>query len=141
MIETVALILFLRLSMQAYEEPTAARQEKVRDIQQRAKTLTDDVGELFELYYKLAGVTATEKVSNAAAVTITVMILMFLLMFTLLFAGLGLGWFLGQQLNSMLAGYSIVSGFFALLIAITIWTRKSFLFPFIRNTIVKRVYE
>lgn len=122
------------------QEPSQ-RPEKIRDIQQRAKTLTDDVSELFDLYYKLGVVTATEKASNAAAMTITVIILLFLFMFTLMFAGLGLGWYLGQLLNSMLAGYAIVSGIFTMLIVITLLTRKSYLFPYIRNIIVKKVYE
>lgn len=122
------------------EQPTQ-RPEKIRDIQQRAKTLTDDVSELFDLYYKLGIVTATEKASNAAAMTITVIILLFLFMFTLMFAGLGLGWYLGQVLNSMLAGYAIVSGIFTMLIIITLLLRKSYLFPYIRNIIVKKVYE
>jgi uncharacterized membrane protein YqjE len=119
-------------------QPTSPK-EKIRDIQQRAKTLTDDVAELLDLYYKLAVVSATEKASNAAAVSITVMIILFLLMFTLLFAGLGVGWYLGDRFNSMLIGYGIVSIIFLLLIGITLAVRKSFLFPYIRNTIIKKV--
>jgi hypothetical protein len=127
--------------MKAFQEPPVDRQEKMRDIQQRAKTLTDDVSELFDLYYKLAVLTATEKAANAASVSITVIVIIFLLMFTLLFAGLGLGWYLGERLHNMLAGYGIVAMFFALLIAITLACRKNILFPFIRNTIIKKVYE
>jgi len=127
--------------MTSFQEQPAQRQEKPRDIQQKARTLTDDVSELFELYYKLAVVTATEKASNAAAVSITYIILISLFMFMLLFAGLGLGWYLGEKLNSMLAGFSIIAAIFALLIGLTLFFRKSFIFPLIRNTVIKRVYE
>lgn len=116
-------------------------QEKPREIQQKAKTLTDDIGELLDLYYKLAIVTVTEKASNAASISITVTIILFFLMFTLLFAGLGFGWYLGQSMNNMLAGYSIVAGIFLSFIGLTLLLRKSFLFPFIRNTIIKKIYE
>jgi hypothetical protein len=126
--------------MNAIREPEQ-RQEKLRDIQQRAKTLTDDVSELFELYYKLGVVTVTEKASNAVSASLTAITVLFLMMFTLLFAGLGLGWYLGERLNSMLAGYGIVSGIFLALIGLTLALRKSFLFPWIRNTIIKKVYE
>jgi cytochrome c biogenesis protein CcdA len=127
--------------MTSHSDQSATRQEKPRDIQQKAKTLTDDVSELFELYYKLAVVTATEKASNAAALSITFIILIFLLMFALLFIGLGIGYYLGQRLNNMLAGFTIIAGFFALLIGLTLTFRKSFLFPLIRNTVIKKVYE
>jgi len=114
---------------------------KFSDIQNRAKTLTDDVGELLDLYYKLASVTVTEKASNAAAVSITFSILISFAMFTLLFAGLGIGWYLGEVLNSVLAGYAIVSGFFFVMILLTVLVRKSYIFPLIRNTIIKKLYE
>jgi hypothetical protein len=115
--------------------------KKPRDIQQRAKTLTDDAGELFDLFYKLAVLTATQKASNAASISITVIFILFLLMFTLLFAGLGIGWYLGEKFNSMLVGYGIVASVFALLIGLTLALRKNVVFPYIRNNIVKKVYE
>jgi hypothetical protein len=118
-----------------------AVQEKPREIQQKAKTLTDDIAELFDLYYKLAVVTVTEKASNAASVSITVIIVLFFTMFTLLFAGLGLGWYLGEVLNSVLAGYAIVSFIFFLCIMVVLLLRKPVIFPYIRNTIVKKIYE
>jgi hypothetical protein len=127
--------------MNSNQNATAGRQEKIRDIQQRAKTLTDDVGELLELYYKLGIITATEKAATAASITITVIAILLLMMFTLLFAGLGLGWYLGEQLHSVLAGYGIIAAIFALLIAITLSCRKKYLFPYIRNIIVRKVYE
>jgi hypothetical protein len=123
------------------DRPGPTAKEKPREIQQRAKTLTDDIAELFDLYYKLAVVTVTEKASNAASVSITTIIILFFLMFTLLFAGLGLGWYLGEVLNNVLAGYAIVSGIFLILIAIVLLLRKPVIFPFIRNSIVKKIYE
>lgn len=125
--------------MSSIQDPVS--KEKPRDLQQKAKTLTDDIGELLDLYYKLAIVTVTEKASNAAAVSITVIIILFFMMFTLLFAGLGLGWYLGQVLENMLAGFGIVAGIFFIFIALTLTLRKQVLFPFIRNTIIRKVYD
>jgi hypothetical protein len=117
------------------------RQQKFRDIQHKAKTLSDDLGELLDLYYKLAVVTVTEKASNAASVSITYTIIISLIMFTLLFAGLGLGWYLGEVFNNVMAGYSLVAAIFLLLIVITLLLRKSYIFPYFRNTIIKKIYE
>jgi uncharacterized YccA/Bax inhibitor family protein len=127
--------------MTPFQERISEKQKKIGDIRLRAKTLTDDVSELFDLYYKLGVITVTEKASSAISASITVMVILFLLMFTLLFGGLGLGWFLGERLNSMLAGYGIVSGIFISLIIIVLAARKTLLFPFIRNIIIRKVYE
>lgn len=127
---------------QGRENPAPVPQEeKIRYIQHKAKTLTDDIGELLDLYYKLAIVTATEKASQTAAVTLTGIIIISLSLFTLLFAGLGLGWYLGEKLDSILAGYSIIAAIFLLLILGTLAFRKTVIFPFIRNLMIRRVYE
>jgi hypothetical protein len=127
--------------MNAFREQSAPRIEKKRDIQQKARTVTDDVGELLELYYKLGVLAVTEKASSAISASISVMIVLFLVMFSMLFAGLGISWYLGEKLHSMLAGYLIVAGIFAVLIGIILSIRKSMLFPFLRNTIIKKIYE
>jgi hypothetical protein len=127
--------------MSSFQDPSFIRQEKKPDIQKKAKTLTDDVSELFELYYKLSVVTVTEKASSAISASVTVMIIIFFFMFSLLFAGLGLGWFLGEKLGSMIAGYMIVAAIFAMFILITFLLRKNHLFPAIRNIIIKKIYE
>ena len=127
--------------MNAFQERINAPQEKKPDIQKKAKTLTDDVSELAELYYRLSVITATEKASSAVSAGLVVITLVLLAMFSLLFAGIAFGWYLGEVLNSMLAGYMIVSAFFVLLILLTLALRKNFLFPFVRNTIIKKIYE
>jgi hypothetical protein len=115
--------------------------EKPREIQQKAKTLTDDVGELLDLYHKLAIVTLTQKAASAASVGITVMVILFLVMFIFLFAGFGFAWYLGEALRSMVAGYSIVAGIFILIMGLILALRKKLLFPYIRNNIIKKIYE
>jgi len=62
-------------------------------------------------------------------------------MFTLFFLGLGFGWFLGEKLNSVFAGYAIVATFFVILIILMLAIRKNVVFPFIRNLVIKRIYE
>jgi hypothetical protein len=119
----------------------SGRHEKFREIQNKAKTLSDDIAELLDLYYKLGVVTVTEKASNAASVSITFTIIISLTMFSLLFAGLGVGWYLGERLNNVMAGYCVVAGIFLLLIILTLLLRKSYIFPYIRNTIIKKIYE
>jgi len=127
--------------MNATQEEFNIRKGKKPDIQQKARTLTDDVSELFELYYKLGVITVTERASSAASASLTMIMVMFFAMFSLLFAGLGISWFIGRLLHSLIAGYLIVAGIFAILVILTLALRKKYLFPFVRNIIIKKIYD
>jgi hypothetical protein len=127
--------------MNATQEEFNIRKGKKPDIQQKARTLTDDVSELFELYYKLGVITVTERASSAASASLTMIMVMFFAMFSLLFAGLGVSWFIGRLLHSLIAGYLIVAGIFAILVILTLALRKKYLFPFVRNIIIKKIYD
>jgi|SRR5687768_2984111 hypothetical protein len=114
---------------------------RVNGIKEKTANLTDDIGDLLESYYKLGVLHVTDKATNVASFTVAIFVVSFLAMFALLFVGFGLGYWLGEKLNSMLAGFSIVAGFFIVLIGITLAFKKQLLFPFIRNIIIKNVYE
>jgi hypothetical protein len=110
-------------------------------IKEKTNALTDHVSELVELYYKLGVLNITEKATGIASTTVVLLIASFLSLFALLFLGFGLGWWIGQRLDNMLAGFAIIAGVFLLLVGILIIFRKQLLFPAIRNTIIKKVYE
>jgi hypothetical protein len=110
-------------------------------IKEKTNALTDHLSDLVESYYKLGVLNVTEKVTGIASTAITVLVVSFLALFALLFLGFGFGWWLGQQLNSMLAGFSIVAGILVVSIVTLMALRKQIIFPFIRNTIIKKVYE
>jgi hypothetical protein len=118
-----------------------AVKEKVSGLKVKTGNLTDDIVELLESYYKLGVLSVTDKATNIASLTVAIFLISFLALFTLLFLGFGLGWWLGEKLDSMLAGFSIVAGVFVLLIAAVIAFKKQLVFPIIRNTIIRKVYE
>jgi len=112
----------------------------MEDLKNKAETLTDHVGDYVELYYKLVVLNATEKATGMASVSITSVIIGVLLLFVLFFASLGVGWWLGEELNSMIGGFSIVAGFYLLVLTIMMAFRKQII-PSIQNTIIKKIYE
>jgi membrane protein implicated in regulation of membrane protease activity len=61
--------------------------------------------------------------------------------FLLFFAAFGLAWWIGELISSRIGGFLIVAGFFALLIVLLVAFKEQFLYPMIRNKIVKKVYE
>src|SRR6478609_11408005 len=107
------------------------------EIKDKAEDLTSHIGDYLDTFYKLSVINVTGKASGIVSAGITSIIIILFLMFALLFACMGVGWWLGEQLNNMLAGFGIISAFYVLLIAIIILFRKTFLFPMIRNILIR----
>ncbi|MBA4145559.1 MAG: hypothetical protein DI538_15980 [Azospira oryzae] len=111
------------------------------EIKDKAEELTEHVGDYLETFYKLTALNATGKATGIISAGITSIVVMLFIMFAMLFAFMGIGWWLGEQMNNMLAGFGIVSGFYIFLIIIILTFRKSFLFPLIRNILIRKMYE
>jgi hypothetical protein len=106
-----------------------------------SRSMTKDVGDLVDTYIALAKANVTQRAADAASVSAAGILIAVLAMFTILFAGLGLAWWLGQLLSSVVGGFLIVAGIFGLGLALIIAFKEQFLYPFIRNKVVKKVYE
>jgi len=111
------------------------------EIKEKAEDLTNHIADYLDTFYKLSVINLTGKASGIVSAGITSIIVVLFLMFALLFACMGIGWWLGEQLNNMLAGFGIISAFYILLIAVIILFRKTFLFPMIRNILIRKMYE
>ena len=111
------------------------------ELKDKAEILTDHIGDYLETFYKLSALNATGKATGIISAGITSVVVMLFIMFAMLFAFMGVGWWLGEQMNNMLAGFGIVAGFYIFLIVIILIFRKSFLFPLIRNILIRKVYE
>ncbi|HYF68036.1 MAG TPA: hypothetical protein VD884_07865 [Ohtaekwangia sp.] len=113
----------------------------MKELKNKAETLTEHVSEYIETYMAYSILKATDRAAGIAAVSITTVIVALLGFFFLLFIGIGLGYLIGQQLNNMFAGFAIVAGFFALLIVLILVMKKSVFGPYFRNLIIKSTYE
>jgi hypothetical protein len=58
-----------------------------------------------------------------------------------LLAGIGLSLYLGKLLQDAAAGYFIVAGFYLFLVIVFYLLRKQIVFPFIRDFIVRKIYD
>jgi hypothetical protein len=103
--------------------------------------LTENITAIGETYYKLAQVTVTEKATVVGSISIVMVVYLFLFLMIIFFGGIGLAAYLNTTLHSLYAGYFIVCGFFVLLALIVFALRKKIIFPFLKNAIVKQVYE
>lgn len=111
------------------------------ELKEKTDNLLDHAGDYVDTYYKLALLNITEKTTTVSSAIIGVLLLVVFGIFVLFFAGLGLSWWIGGLLGNIVAGYFIVAGFYLLIIIIILMMRKKTIDPFIRNFIVRKIYE
>ena len=97
--------------------------------------------EIVDTYYRLGVATATQKGADIAAASVAGILMAFFGFFAFLFLFIGLAFWVGSLVNSVAGGFLIVAGFFALLMGLIIALKGKVIYPMIRNTIVKKVYE
>jgi len=107
----------------------------------KAQSFIDNISEYVQIYLKLGAVNATEKATVVATVALTTTILSVLFLFTLLFAGLGMAIWLGDTWSDIKAGYFAVAGLYVLLALLFMSLRKKMIFPYLRDHIIKKIYE
>ncbi len=113
----------------------------MEELKEKASDLLEHVEDIAETYYKLAVVNVTEKASNIAATTIVAVLSVILSFLILIFLGLGLSWWLGDLVGSRVGGFLLGAAFFVLLLVIILAMRKTSIFPKVRNSIIRSVYE
>ena len=113
----------------------------MEDIKTQTDSLAEKIGLYMETYLKLFGITATKRATGIASLGIITVFILFLCMFILFFLGIGVALWVGEALDNEKAGYFIVAAFYVLCMLIILIFRKDLIFPFIRNYIIKKVYE
>lgn len=111
------------------------------ELKEKTDSLLDHAGDYVDTYYKLAMLNITEKTAKISSTIIGALLVVLFLIFVILFAGLGLSWWIGGMLENMTAGYFIVAGVYMLIILLLVAMRKKTIDPWIRNFIVKKIYE
>lgn len=103
--------------------------------------LVDHAEDFARTYIKLAKAKATQKAANAASAIFNGVLLVVFAFFMMLFIGLGLAWWLGDVLNSRAGGFLLMAGIYLVLIGTIAALRKTLIYPFIRNIVVKKIYD
>lgn len=97
--------------------------------------------DIADTYYRLGVAKATQKGANLAAASVSTMLMVFFAFCTLLFAFIGLAFWVGSLVNSIAGGFLIVAAFFGLVMGLVMALKGKVIYPMIRNSIVKKVYE
>lgn len=113
----------------------------MEEFKTSAQSLKDHVGEYVSTYMQLTKAKVTQSASTAAGGAAIGIAALVLGIFFLIFAFCGVAFWLGSVFDSRAAGFFAVAGFFLLLIILIFALRKKVIVPFIRNTIISKVYE
>jgi len=103
--------------------------------------LISTAGQMIETYRDLISLTVVENVSLGVSVSVIGIVSLVFVCFVLLFGALGAAWWIGESMNNMKAGFFIAGSAFLLVLLIVLVAAKKGLIPFIRNVVIKNIYE
>jgi len=114
---------------------------EAQNLKEDAKDVLNHASDYAQTFYKLNLVRLTKKVSDIASVVVNSVLIFFISLCILLFASFAGAWWLGDVLNNRALGFLLVAAFYMLLVVILILMRKKVISPFIRNTLISKIYE
>ena len=113
----------------------------MENIKDKTADLAGHVEDLVNTWYRLSLLNVTQKATTIASAAITTIIACIAGIFVLFFGGFAFSWWLGDLLESRAGGFLVGAGFFLIVMIIILVFRKKIIFPFIRNLIIRKVYD
>lgn len=114
---------------------------EAQNLKEDAKDILNHAGDYAETFYKLNLVRLTKKVSDVASVVVNSLLIFFTSLCILLFISFAGAWWLGDAVQNRGLGFLLIAGFYLLIILVLILMRKKIISPFIRNTLIRKIYE
>jgi hypothetical protein len=114
-------------------------QEKDQDT--TTENLVNNLREIIEDYKNLARLNVIDKASVGLSATIIGLVFLSFFSILFIFFGLAAAWWIGEVMENMKAGFFIVAAFFTLVITLLIVFTPKGLLPFIRNQLIKIMYD
>lgn len=114
---------------------------EAQNLKEDAQDVLNHAGDYAQTFYKLSLVRLTKKVSDIASVVVNSVLIFFISLCILLFTSFAGAWWLGDVLNNRALGFLLIAAFYMLLVVIFILMRKKVISPFIRNTLISKIYE
>jgi apolipoprotein N-acyltransferase len=106
-----------------------------------SRSMSKDVTDLVDTYIALAKANVTQKAADAASVSVTGIAIAVLAFFFIFFGSFALAWWIGNLISSIVGGFLIVAGIFGVGVALILAFKERLIYPVVRNTVVKKVYE
>jgi len=114
---------------------------QMNDLKEKTADLADHVEDLANTFYKLTVVNITQKATNIVSNLLLVISIAIIGSLVILFAGVALALWVGDLVGNRALGFLITAGFFGLVLLIIASIRKKIVFPYIRNLIIRKIYD
>ena len=114
---------------------------EAQNLKEDAKDILNHAGDYAETFYKLNLVRLTKKVSDIGSGLVSSVFIFFISLCILLFISFAGAWWLGDITNNRALGFLLIAGFYLLIVFVLILMRKKVISPFIRNTLIRKIYE
>ena len=114
---------------------------EAQNLKEDAKDVLNHASDYAETFYKLSLVRLTKKISDIASGVVNSVLIFFISLCILLFMSFAGAWWLGDIVNNRAVGFLLIAAFYILLVFILILMRKKVISPFIRNTLISKIYE
>ena len=115
--------------------------EAQEEHERPTEKLISTASEMITTYRELISLILVENLSLGVSISIVGIVTLVIVCFVLLFGALGLAWWIGESMNNMKAGFFISGSAFLLLLLIVLVSAKKGIMPWIRNIVIKKVYE
>lgn len=106
-----------------------------------AGKLIENASDIVETSYKLLVLKVVDKATSILSSALAALTFIFIGFFVVLFLGIGIAIWIGEAMNNAKAGYFITGGIFLLVILFIYIFRKRLVFPFLKNSLIKKFYE
>ncbi|MDF2383811.1 phage holin family protein [Nostoc ellipsosporum NOK] len=113
----------------------------MEELKEKTADLVDHLEDIADTYYRLTIINVTQKATNVASSMVVAVMVCGLSMFVLMFLGVALGVWLGDMIQSRSGGFLLAAAVYLLGTLIILAMRKKIIYPFIRNFIVRKVYD
>jgi hypothetical protein len=114
---------------------------EMTDLKEKTADLADHVEDLANTFYKLTVVNITQKATNVVSNLLLVLSIAVIGFLIILFGGMALAFWLGDLLESRAGGFLMTAGLFVIVLLIIAAIRKKIVFPYIRNLIIRKIYD
>ena len=108
--------------------------DKVEDVAENIEGIVKD-------YYNLSVLKAVDKGSKLGSMFAVSLLIGALGFFTFMFLGMGAAYWIGAALGNIMYGFFIVAGFLLLVLILIILLKGKVIIPFLRNIIIKNIYD
>ncbi len=113
----------------------------MEDLKTKAENISSHVKEYFDTLIKLTSTKITQKIVLHGSMIIAGIVLAFFAMLAVFFLSIGLALWLGDLLHNRVYGFLFVGALYFFLVFVLVLFRRKTILPFLRNIIVRILYD